>query len=91
MTPPTTGIYQGMTLFQDRESANTLTVSGGGNFHVTGTFYAANALMKVSGGGNSRVGSQFISRFLEINGNGALNIDYDPNQAIPRRIIGLVE
>jgi len=91
LTPPTTGIYQGLTLFQDRESANTLTVSGGGTFYVTGTFYAAGGLMKVGGGGNSHVGSQFISRFLEINGNGAMNIDYDPNQAIPRRIIGLVE
>ena len=35
--------------------------------------------------------SQFISRYLELGGNGALNIDYDPNQAIPRRILGLVE
>jgi putative Flp pilus-assembly TadE/G-like protein len=91
LTPPTTGIYQGLTLFQDRESTNTLTVSGSGNMYVTGTFYAADALMKVSGGGASQIGSQFISRLLEINGNGGLNIDYDPNQAIPRRILGLVE
>jgi hypothetical protein len=39
----------------------------------------------------TQIGSQFISRFLEINGNGGLHIDYDPNQAIPRRILGLVE
>jgi Flp pilus assembly protein TadG len=91
VTPPTSGIYQGMTLFQDREATPTLTVSGSGNFYVTGTFYAADALMKIGGGGSGHVGSQFISRFLEINGNGALNIDYNPTQAIPRRILGLVE
>jgi Flp pilus assembly protein TadG len=91
MSPPTSGIYQGLTLFQDRESANELSVSGGGNMHITGTFYAAGALMKVSGGGDSKVGSQYISRFLTITGNGGLRIDYDPSQAIPRRILGLVE
>jgi len=91
MTPPTTGIYQGLTVFQERNATPTLSISGGGNFYVTGTFYAANALMNVSGGGSGHVGSQFISRYLDINGNGALNIDYDPNQAIPRRVLGLVE
>jgi len=91
ITPPTDGLYEGLTLFQDRNATPTLTVSGGGNMYVTGTFYAANAMMKVSGGGTGHVGSQFISRYLELGGNGALNIDYDPNQAIPRRILGLVE
>jgi Flp pilus assembly protein TadG len=91
MTPPTDGIYEGMTLFQDRNATPTLTVSGGGNMNITGTFYAADALMKVSGGGTGHVGSQFISRYLELGGNGNLNIDYDPTQAIPRRILGLIE
>jgi hypothetical protein len=58
---------------------------------ITGTFYAAGAPMKVAGGGGSHVGSQYISRFLTITGNGGMYIDYDPTQAIPRRILGLVE
>ena len=91
MTPPTSGLYEGLTLFQERNATPTLTVSGGGNMYVAGTFYAANAQMKISGGGTGHVGSQFISRYLELGGNGTLNIDYDPNQAIPRRILGLVE
>jgi Flp pilus assembly protein TadG len=91
LTPPTSGLYQGLTLFQDRQSTATLSVSGGGGTFITGTFYAADALMKISGGGASQIGSQFISRFLEIDGNGALNINYNPNQAIPRRVLGLVE
>jgi hypothetical protein len=32
-----------------------------------------------------------VLRFREINGHGALNIDYDPDQAIPQRIFGLAE
>ena len=91
ITPPTSGLYEGLTAFQDRQATATVTISGSGSMYVTGTFYAANALMKVAGGGASQIGSQFISRFLEINGNGGLHIDYDPNQAIPRRILGLVE
>jgi hypothetical protein len=91
MSPPTSGLYKGLTLFQDRESANELSVSGGGDMKITGTFYAAGAMMKVSGGGDSKVGSQYISRFLTITGNGGMTIDYDPSQAIPRRILGLVE
>jgi len=91
ITPPTTGLYQGMSLFQERSATTDIKVAGNGNFNVTGTFYAANALVKVAGNGDTSVGSQYISRFLEINGNGALNINYDPNQAMPRRILGLVE
>jgi hypothetical protein len=91
MTPPTTGLYQGLTLFQNRTATNTMTISGNGGFFVSGTFYAANALLNVTGGGAGQIGSQFISRFLEINGGGALNIDYNPAQAIPVRTIGLVE
>jgi Flp pilus assembly protein TadG len=91
MSPPTSGIYKGLTMFQDRESANDMSVSGGGYMNITGTFYAAGGTLKVSGGGDSKVGSQYISRFLTINGNGGLTIDYDPTQAIPRRIYSLVE
>src|SRR5690606_19894937 len=91
MSPPTDGIYKGLTVFQARYSSNTVSVSGGGFMDISGTFYTANGTLKVSGGGDSKVGSQYISRYLEIVGNGGLRIDYDPTQAIPRRILGLVE
>jgi hypothetical protein len=91
MSPPTDGLYKGLTLFQDRESPNTLSVSGGGYMDITGTFYAANGTLKVSGGGDSKVGSQYISRYLEVVGNGGLSIDYDKDTAIPRRVWHLVE
>src|SRR5690606_33525407 len=46
MSPPTGGIYQGLTLFQARSSTNTMTVSGGGYMDISGTFYTANGLLK---------------------------------------------
>lgn len=91
MTPPTSGVYQGMTLFQNRDSTTDLRVTGNGGFDMTGTFYAANALMKVGGNGNNKIGSQYVSRYLSIVGGGTMTIDYDPAQVIPARILGLVE
>jgi hypothetical protein len=91
MTPPTHGLYKGMTLFQNRTSTNQMTVSGNGAFHVTGTFYAANALLTVAGGGDAAIGSQYISRYLNVVGNGNLLIDYNPGDVAPDRILGLVE
>jgi hypothetical protein len=91
MTPPTSGAYKGLTLFQNRTATQTLTVSGNGAFHMSGTFYAAGALLTVTGNGAGQIGSQYVSRLLDINGGGGLGIDYDPDQVVPRRILGLVE
>jgi hypothetical protein len=91
MSPPTSGLYKGLTLFQKRSSLNTMTVSGGGYMDITGTFYTANGMLKVGGGGDSKVGSQYISRYLAIVGSGGLFIDYDKEAAIPRRVLQLVE
>ena len=55
------------------------------------TFYTANGTLQVGGGGNGRVGSQYISRLLEIVGSGDLVIDYIKDKAIPRRTFHLVE
>jgi hypothetical protein len=91
MSPPTEGVYTGLTLFQTRGSTNTMSVAGNGFMDIAGTFYNANGTLVVGGNGSGNIGSQYISRFLEIIGNGNLLIDYDPTQAIPRRILNLVE
>jgi Flp pilus assembly protein TadG len=91
MSPPSGGLYKGLTLFQKRSSGNTMSVSGGGYMDIVGTFYTAGGTLAVGGNGDSRVGSQYISRFLEIVGNGGLRIDYDAANAIPRRVLHLVE
>jgi hypothetical protein len=91
MSPPTSGIYKGLTLFQERSATQDMTISGNGSFYVTGTFYAAGALMNITGNGAGQIGSQYISNLLDINGGGGLGIDYNPERVIPRRILGLVE
>jgi hypothetical protein len=91
LTPPTSGPYKGMTLFQERTATNLMNISGNGGFYVTGTFYTANGPMNVTGNGEAHIGSQYISRMLDINGTGNLTIDYNPDKVIPRRVLGLVE
>jgi hypothetical protein len=91
-TPPTNGIYQGLSIFQDRAATATVTISGGGSMYITGTFYAAGALMNIQGSGvTNYIGSQYISYDLALGGNGNINIDYG-NAPIPRsRVLKLVE
>lgn len=91
MSPPTSGVYKGLTLFQKRSATQDMTISGNGSFNVSGTFYAAGGLLNVTGNGAGQIGSQYVSNLLDINGGGGLAIDYNPEQVIPRRILGLVE
>jgi len=92
---PTSGQYKGLTMFQDRTSTvpgNVQGSGGGGTTDITGTFYFANALLKVGGnGGVANIGSQYISRTLDIGGNGAIEINWKPEKVVPGRNIYLVE
>lgn len=91
ITPPTSGTYKGMTLFQERDADNALNISGNAAMTVKGTFYAADALMNVTGNGAAQIGSQYVSRTLDVNGGGNMLIDYNPEDVIPRRVLSLVE
>ncbi len=87
------GIYQGMTFWQDRTSNVTGNISGNsGTTSITGTFYFAGAQLNVSGnGGVVNVGSQYVSYRLAISGNGTLNLQWTPYSVGRRRMISLVE
>jgi hypothetical protein len=91
MSPPTTGLYQGILVFQARESSTPIEVTGNGQFKIGGTFYAANALVKISGNGDAYIGSQYISRYLDVGGNGTLTIDATAAPHPRKRILQLVE
>jgi hypothetical protein len=77
LTAPTDGTYAGLTLFQDRNSTNPVTLSGGSGLNITGTVYAAGAVVTLSGGGGL-VGSQLIGKDLVISGNGSFKINTQP-------------
>jgi hypothetical protein len=93
LTGMKTGIYEGMTFFQDRNANVTGTVSGtGGGTSITGTFYFAGSLLNISGnGGVVNMGSQYISRQLNLGGNGDIFISWSPDKVARRRTITLVE
>jgi hypothetical protein len=91
LTPPTSGMYQGITFFQERNSNVDAIFAGNGLFNITGTFYAANALIRSSGNGDVSIGSQYISRTLDISGNGNVNIVWSPNGVAPVRVLQLVQ
>lgn len=91
LSPPTSGPYQGIVFFQDRASDVDAIFAGNGLFSVTGTVYAAGALVRVSGNGDAAVGSQYISRAVDLGGNGNLNIPWDPNGVAPTRVLQLVQ
>jgi hypothetical protein len=91
LTPPTSGPYAGLLVFQDRTASAPVQISGNGYYNITGGVYAADALVQISGNGDTSIGSQYISRTLDIGGNGGLNITWNPKQVPSTRIVSLVE
>jgi hypothetical protein len=92
MSPPTSGIYYGISLWQTRSSTNTVSVTGNGNTQISGTFYAQHGTLGISGNGvNDVVGSQYISYDMTVNGGGSFSVNWNPNTVAKTRVIGLVE
>lgn len=92
LTPPTSGIYSGITFFQARNSTQSLSISGGGDFNIDGTFYAPAAELKITGSsGTARIGSQYISRSLTLGGNGNIIVNASSTNKANQRLMLLVE
>jgi hypothetical protein len=87
----TDGPYAGILLWQNRTSSQTISITGNGNFSMTGTFYAANAQMSVTGNGAAAIGSQYISRTVTFGGGGTTTINYSDKGTARVRDIRLVE
>jgi hypothetical protein len=89
LSPLTSGLYQGLSVFQDRRSTAAVNLAGNGAMNLSGTVYAAAARMNVAGNGDS-LGSQYVSYDLQVTGNGTVNVRYG-NSTARTRIFGLVE
>lgn len=87
----TSGLYDGMLFWQDRAADLAVSVTGNGAFTLNGTFYAANSPVKITGNGDAIIGSQYISRTLDIGGNGNLTVNYSGAAAVKTRILSLVK
>jgi Flp pilus assembly protein TadG len=92
LSPPTSGIYAGISLWQVRSSTNDINVTGNGGSAMSGTFYTAHGTLNVTGNGtNDVLGAQYISYNLKVNGGGNFSVIWDPNLVARTRFIGLVE
>jgi hypothetical protein len=92
LSPMTSGMYQGITLFENRNSSAGISVTGNGNMNITGTFYAADSALSIKGNGTgNNIGSQYVSYDLGLTGNGDINITYESSSAPKVRVFALVE
>jgi hypothetical protein len=90
-TPPLTGIYAGMTLFQRRDSTVEVTLSGNGNMNISGVLYAQHALVDVSGNGTNFIGNQVVCWNMNFQGNGTFTVPWDPGMLPSVRDLRIVE
>jgi RHS repeat-associated protein len=84
LTPPTSGIYQGITLFQERGSGVEINLAGNGNLDILGTIYAPGTTVRITGNGGldsaanpqDTIGSRIISQDLNVSGNGSAQVSF---------------
>jgi Bacterial Ig-like domain (group 3)/Matrixin/Right handed beta helix region len=67
MTAPITGTYAGILIFQSRQNTRALSFSGNAMLGMTGTIYAASALLSMSG--NSQLQNPLVVDMLNLSGN----------------------
>jgi hypothetical protein len=91
LSPPTSGTYKGVTIFQDRSSTAAVGISGQGGMNLTGTIYAAGGELDLTGNGSSNtMGSQIIANNMTVTGNGSVNVNYTASGS-PARDTRIVE
>jgi hypothetical protein len=78
ISPMSTGLYQGISIFQDRNSTAKVDISANGCINgattsVSGTVYAAKALVYVQGN-SGLAGSQIVAGTITTTANGSLTI-----------------
>ena len=97
-----TGPYQGITIWQRRDSTNTIKITGSdaidpatgvdAKMDIKGTFYAAGGSLDISGNGSGDfIGSQYIADTMIVMGNGQFSIDWTPVDTPGIRDVALVE
>jgi hypothetical protein len=100
LTPPASGTYRGLSIFQRRGTRSNLapsvSVGGAGNYNVTGTIYAAHGNVTLIGDNSTNVlGGQVIADTLTIDGLATVNINnINPGTqslVANQRVLGLVE
>jgi hypothetical protein len=94
LSPPSTGPYKGLTLFQARGSllggaGPTINLTGYAGTKITGTVYGAYAACHCHGKGGGVLGGQHIVHSLSV--DGAVNVNASGQPVANTRQVGLVE
>lgn len=90
-TPPSTGVYKGLSFFQARDQDMTIFIAGQGGMDIKGAFYARDALIDISGNGTNYIGTQFVAKRMTMRGNGTYIVPWSPETIQPVRDLKLVE
>jgi Flp pilus assembly protein TadG len=91
LSPPTSGIYQGISYFQDRNCTAMARIAGNRDMHITGTLYVPAGITHLQGSGDASIASQVISLLMRSGGDGVTNIDWAGPSSARMRAIQLVE
>jgi hypothetical protein len=75
LTPPTSGIYEDISIFQSRSNDNLANINGTGDLYITGALYFPNNHVYITGD-NSTIGSRLVACTIEFAGNGVINLGY---------------
>jgi Flp pilus assembly protein TadG len=87
LTPPASGTYQGISLFQARGNNLTATMNGSGTWDIQGTVYLPSAGVASNGIVGRRIG-QLVVDTLDLTGNGTLRLTGEGRRSTsqPRRV-----
>ena len=89
LSPPTSGIYQGITLWQDLAITDDFKMTGSNDL-VSGIFYAPGAELDITG--NSQFGTvQLVVNGFELSGNAPLDLTYGEFRTFEAPKVVLVE
>src|SRR4029079_8568968 len=93
LTAPTSGPYQGISVFQDRDVSVKIEVTGHGAAQLNGVVYAPAAEVKLTGNGalgTELLGGAWVVNTMKIAGNGNFSVALGVNRPkLPE--VGLVE
>jgi hypothetical protein len=70
ITPMSSGTWQGISFFQDRNATAAFNIMGNGNTNIGGLVYAPNATATLAGNGVIGGSTSFITNQLVVTGNG---------------------
>lgn len=90
ISPPTSGAFQGLAIFADRNNATSSSLNGNGGTLLSGTVYAKGEALSLTGNGaqTSTLNSMVIANTATTSGNGNLAISFTSAQNAP---IGSIE